>query len=156
MMDISKANKNSIKEKAIATSFGPTCKYDKANGNVYYGTIKSGWTEYYSNSNVIFPESVIHEVGHHIDWISVPLSNVYKDTTCGISDSFEWTSLYNENKDKMSEIDYLASKNTNINKSEGFAEAFRLFCEKPEILSNICPDIYYYLENIVTEYSYYE
>lgn len=135
-----------------ATSWGPNVEYDADNGYKFVRIVKSGYTDYYSNSTTYLPETVLHEAGHHLDWMSVPLSGSYKNTLFGISDSAEWKALYQNNLTKLSSIDAISTSNVSLSLSEGFADAFRLTYQRPDTLKNVCPDVYNYVIAQVNKY----
>lgn len=137
-----------------ATSWGSSVEYDADNGYVFVKVTKPGWTEYYSNNTAYFPENIIHEIGHQLDWMSVYANNGnYKGTLCGISDSPEWKSLYQANVSKLATIDALASSNMPFSASEGFADSFRLAYQKPDTLKTVCPEVYQYIIATVSKYT---
>lgn len=141
---------------SLATSCGPSVEYDADNKYEYCRTVKNGWTEYYSNNTISAPETVIHEIGHHIDWLSVPLSGYYKGTLFGLSDSDEWKQLYGKYTTQLAGIDALSSMNIPLSPSEGFADTFRLYVQRPDELKAVAPEVYTYMEKIVSSYGGYD
>lgn len=136
-----------------ATSWGASVEYDADNNYAFVKITKNGWTEYYSNNSVCFPENTLHEVGHHLDWMSVYANNgSYKGTLNGISDSKEWQNLYKSNVEKLATIDALSSSNMKFSASEGFADSFRLAYQKPDVLKATCPTVYDFIIRTVSKY----
>lgn len=136
-----------------ATSWGCDVVYDADNDYRFVSVHKPGYTVYYANNDAYIPETIIHEAGHHLDWLSPILDGKYSGTLFGISDSQEWTNLYNANVGKLSGIDAAAASNMTLNKSEGFADSFRLAYQKPDALKAACPDVYNFVLKMVAKYN---
>lgn len=136
-----------------ATSWGCDVVYDADDNYKFVSIHKPGYTVYYANNDVYTPEAIIHEAGHHLDWLSPILDGRYSGTLFGISDSQEWTNIYNANIGKLAGIDAYSASNVVLNKSEGFADAFRLAYQKPDKLKAACPDVYNFVLKVVAKYN---
>jgi len=147
----------------------PLNKRVATDGSLYLATTVQGWTSYNQMTlKVDFvtkrphiyiyqdtpPEILIHEYGHALDFIAGYITGTYKGE-CGISGQDQWTKLYQANKNKLKNIDNHTKANVNKNKSEAFADAFRLYVTKPKTLNNTCPDIYHFIDDLLERYRNY-
>lgn len=95
--------------------------------------------------------TVIHEIAHELDYIE-GFENGYKGYMCGFSDSERWNELYNLEAGRYIKFDRMSKGNVGVSKSEGFAEAFRLYFLYPDQLKRFAPQTYLYIEEIVENY----
>lgn len=79
--------------------------------------------------------SVLHEIGHFIDYV------------CGyLSDTEEYKSIWGSEIEAFKSFHYTAEENTNT-ANEYFAESFQVYVESPSELQKNCPQSYDYIVN---------
>lgn len=105
----------------------------------------------------VYPDSVIsatipHECGHALDGMAGYITGKYTGEH-GISDTSEWINLYSTNAAKLSSFDAFAATNVPQARSEGFAEAFRLYCTNPSGLKAACPEVYNFISAQIAKYA---
>jgi len=98
--------------------------------------------------------AILHEYGHAYDMIAGYITGTYRGEF-GISGMDQWKTLYQNNKSALKGIDNYTITNVGIDKSEAFAEAFRLYFAKPDALKRKCPDIYNFLNDTINRYKVY-
>lgn len=77
--------------------------------------------------------SILHEIGHYIDW------------ECGwVSSTKEFLSIYKSEVDVFKSVVTTNDNNTS-SATEYFAEAYQVYLEYPELLSKYCPNTYSYV-----------
>ena len=127
-------------------------RYVDASTVIYTGKYKSyGYAErpgrIYLYSDVKSSDTVIHEYGHALYDIyqyRVGYKNGFADT---------WAEIYEANKDSLSKYDTMAKNNVLVNEYEGFAEAFRIFKNDSEYLSNNNRRVYSFMFDTINEAS---
>ena len=134
----------------------------------YNGVAVSPIVRYYENTKkivavdrkvkiYIYPDAIIsitvpHECGHAIDGIAGYITGKYTGEHA-ISDTSEWRTLYAANSARLSSIDANAAANVPRSASEGFAEAFRLYCTNPNGLNAACPEVYNFIGAQIAKYA---
>jgi len=134
----------------------------------YYGCAVSPTVSYYSDSKKIvsvvkkpsifiyhdadIASTVPHECGHTLDHIAGYITGTYKGEY-GISQSTEWNTLYNNNFNSLASIDAMINYHMQKGTIEAFADAFRIYCTKPDKLKNSCPDVYNYIASQIAKYA---
>ena len=120
--------------------------WKKTNG-VY--SIKSSYIIIRTTDNDEIYETTLHEIGHVIDR-SLTLLSRQDGTT--VSESAEWTEIYNNYAEILADIDTEASQNM-YNCYEAFAETYRLYIEKPDELLSAAPAAYAFMADLIAEYT---
>lgn len=99
-------------------------------------------------------DSYIHECGHALDYIAEYITGYYKGSM-PISNSSEWSNLYNNYGIVMASFDRSAAVNVPRDKNEGFAEAYRLYFSYPQQLQSQCPEVYNFVASQIAKYTAY-
>ena len=90
-------------------------------------------------------DTLIHEVGHALDYLAMVNSGKFTGSFYGISDSDEWQAIYAADGAAIAAIDRLTAINASKNSCECFAEAFRLVYTDPEALESVSPAAYQFV-----------
>lgn len=129
---------------ALARAYSPSVVRKKNT----YQIVEPGYIVYYSNSkDYVNTTSVVHEVGHQLDYYAAIAKNKYG---YGISDTAEWKNLYLTYGYQMLKIDNLTRTNVKISNREAWAEMVRILYVDPDSIIRISPDIYNYMVATIT------
>lgn len=97
--------------------------------------------------------TVLHEIGHLLDFgIAIVVEGVYSASSCRISDSEAWRTIFNNDREKIAAIDSQTAANSDSAK-ELFAEAFRLAFQHPDELIDKSPEAFNFVMAMVKEYT---
>ena len=110
---------------------------------------------YTDMDELFYPEQLIHEVGHELEYMTVMLEKKY--TGFGwfpLSMSAGMNELYTSEETiaALNSIDYLTSVNILRGCTEGFAELFRLYCTKPQELKKASQKSYDFIDGVMKDF----
>ena len=149
----SELNAKSASEGGVAGAYSTSgVVYVNENGEIKsiqeYGKIVC----YTDMDELFFPEQLIHEAGHELEYMNVYLTGFYPDTEWfPYSRTSEFERIYTSESISVSTIDTLAELNCKRGKEEFFAELFRLYCEYPDNLKTVAPESYGYMEMVLND-----
>lgn len=129
---------------ALAIAYAPVV-YAYSNGKISK-IGENGYVVYFANNTKNYSAtSVIHEIGHQIDYYAAISTGYYRNNGYGISGSQEWQDLYFTYYKEMYKIDNLTRANVCRNSAEAWAEMFRVIYVDPDAIIRISPALYNFI-----------
>ena len=129
---------------ALAIAYAPVV-YAYSSGKISK-IAENGYVVYFANNTKNYSAtSVIHEIGHQIDYYAAISTGYYRNNGYGISGSQEWQDLYFTYYKEMYKIDNLTRANVCRNSAEAWAEMFRVIYVDPDAIIRISPALYNFI-----------
>lgn len=130
-----------VRSDALAIAYAPLIYMGRNNKVSKIG--EPGYVVYYANSaKNYYPNSLIHEIGHEIDYYASISSGYFTNSGYGISMSQEWLDLYYKYYADLYKIDALTRANVCRSNVEGWAELVRVLYVNPNAILEISPALY--------------